>query len=442
MTLSEPTKLTTAPTIAQRQIIFDLTHLVSRLPKLTSTGIDRIDLAYAAHFTEPGGMTAGLHYGFWRPHLFSVEQARELVGLSRSLWLPEAGDAPRSTFSAVLKWLATAPHPGLQRPDLHLRWPYTSHAKRRLHQYRGRILNNTSLSVPDHAIYLNVAQHLFEHPIFFQWLKRRDDLCKVFMIHDLLPVDYPEFFFSASLSIFRRRLATAFLHADAFVVSTHAVERRLEQELCRQGSRLRPIHVQPFPSPLEAKEPAPDSAGLARGHPYFVMLATVEPRKNHLLLLHAWRDLVVHDPQAPRLVMVGARGWEYEQVADILDRSSALRGHILEIRGLSSPDLVDLLRGARALLMPSFDEGYGLPLVEALSIGTPVVASDIAVFREVTQGRATFLSPLNGEAWGQVIKRLTNDEDYGAAKRAEAKHFAPPTWTGYFSALDSFLASL
>jgi glycosyltransferase involved in cell wall biosynthesis len=442
VTISETKPFTTPQEIAQRQVIFDLTHLVSRLPELASTGIDRIDSAYAAHFAGPGGMAAGLHYGLWRPHLFSVEQAREFVALSRSLWSPEADDPLGSAFATVQNWLAAPPDPDLKRPDVHLFWPRASRAKRRLHRYRGRILNNTSLRVPDHAIYLNVAQHLFEHPIFFEWLKRRDDLRKVFMIHDLLSVDYPEFFSPANLGIFRRRLATAFLHADAFVVSTRGVKRRLEQELCRQGSRPRPIHVQPFPSPLEGKRRASDAERLHRGHPYFVMLGTVEPRKNHLLLLHAWRNLVVQDPRAPRLVLVGGRGWEYEQVADILDRSSALRNHILEIRGLPSSDLIELMRGAQALLTPSFDEGYGLPLVEALSIGTPVVASDIPVFREVTQGRATFISQLNGEAWSLAVKRLADDKDYVAAKRAEARLFEPPTWPGYFEEVTSFLASL
>ena len=261
------------------------------------------------------------------------------------------------------------------------------------------------------------------------------------MLHDLLSLDYPEYFPAANLDIFRRRLATALRHASAFVVSSQAVKRRLARELCGQGCRQRPIHVQPFPSPLEGMGPARADPSW-RGHPYFVMLATVEPRKNHLLLLHAWREPVLQDPKAPRLVMVGARGWENEQVADILDRSAALRRHILEIRDLASPDLVDLLRGARALLMPSFDEGYGLPLVEALSIGTPVVASDIPVFREVTQGRATFLSPLNGKAWGEAIRRLANDEAYAEANRAEAAKFEPPAWSCYFVALEEFLASL
>src|SRR5271166_3915688 len=426
----------------QRPIVFDVTHLVSRLPKLTSTGIDRIDLAYATHFARPGGMAAGIHYGLARPHLYSVEQAREFVALSGSLWLSDLGDALGPAFSAIPEWLAAAPDPGLQKPGRQIRQPGASRVWRRLSQVRGRILNNASLSVPRGAIYLNVAQHLFERPIFFQWLKKRKDISNVFMIHDLLSLDYPEYFSPDNLRIFRRRLATAFLHADAFLVSSHAVEQRLELELRREGSRRRPIHVQPFPSPLEGAGRDQATGILRRGHPYFVMLATVEPRKNHLLLLYLWRDLVLRDPQAPRLVMVGARGWESEQVADILDRSVALRGHILEIRGLPSPDLIDLLRGARALLMPSFDEGYGLPLVEALSTGTPVVASDIAVFHEVTQERATFLSPLNGEAWRDVIERLAGDEDCAAEKRAEAAKFEPPVWAGYFEEVDRFLAAL
>jgi glycosyltransferase involved in cell wall biosynthesis len=484
--------MTIAPASARRPIVFDITHLVSRLPELASTGIDRVDLAYAAHFAGPGGMAAGLHYGLRRPHLFSVDEARKLVRLSESVWASETGGAgshPGSAFASVMNWLATPPSPDLQKPRRPADATHASRPYRRLQRSMARVANNASLSVPDRAIYLNVAQHLFEYPLFFGWLKRRDDLCNVFMIHDLLSLDYPEFFRPANLGIFQRRLATALLHASAFVVSTHAVKQRLENEIRRQALRQRPIHVQPFPSPLEDlahtairqdrhREERSDAAiqdepscpsspgslrfarddGLAKsghapalashggevwlGHPYFVMLATIEPRKNHLLLLHVWRDLVARDPHAPRLVMVGARGWETEQVADILDRSAALCGHVLELRGLPSLDLVDLIRGARAVLMPSFDEGYGLPLVEALSLGTPVVASDIAVFHEVTQERATFLSPLNGEAWRDTIRRLTNDEDYALARRAEAGKFEAPTWASYFAGLDRFLSGL
>jgi glycosyltransferase involved in cell wall biosynthesis len=431
-------KTATAPAAPQRPIVFDVTHLISRLPTLASTGIDRIDLAYAAHFAVEGRMAAGVHYGLRRPHLLSVGQARAFVRLSQSRW----SRAYRGgSFSATMQWLESPPSAALRTQS-----PPTTAALQSIwtcwaQQWKGRLLDNRSLRVPRGALYLNVAQHMFEHPIFFRWLARRRDLCNVMMIHDLLPLDYPEFFWPANLPIFRRRLATAFRHASAFVVSTHAVKARLELELSRQGAPRRPIHVEPFPSPLEGANIERTSGSDLRGHPYFVVLGTIEPRKNHLLLLHLWRRLV-SQPGAPRLVLVGARGWESEQVADMLDRCFSIRRHVLEIAGLRSADLAELLRGARALLMPSFDEGYGLPLVEALSLGTPAIASDIAVFREVTQGCATFLSPIEGPAWEREVSRLATDQDYAVRKREEAARFRSPTWSAYFRRLDDFLRRL
>ncbi len=72
-----------------------------------------------------------------------------------------------------------------------------------------------------------------------------------------------------------------------------------------------------------------------RDVPYFVVCSTIEPRKNHLLLLHVWRELVRRDgADAPKLVIVGSRGWKFEAVAALLDRSPALRGHVVEVSGL------------------------------------------------------------------------------------------------------------
>ena len=404
-----------------------MTHLVSRLPTRASTGIDRIDLAYAAHFSGEGRMAAGVHYGLRRPHLMSLDEARAFVQLSQSRWSSEGAD---EWFSAVLRWLESPPKAALKRRAPLTKAALQSILTRRAQQWRGRLLDNRTLLVPQEALYLNVAQHVFEHPIFFHWLERRKDLCNVMMIHDLLPLDCPEYFLPVNLPIFRRRLATAFRHASAFIVSTETVKARLQLELSRQGSRSRPIHVQPFPSPLEAAAKAQEAGDEPwRGHPYFVVLGTIEPRKNHLLLLHLWRRLVAERAGAPRLVLVGARGWESEQIADMLDRCLSIKGHVLEIAGLRSADLVTLLRGARALLMPSFDEGYGLPLVEALSLGTPVIASDIAVFREVTQGCATLLSPIEGPAWEREVSLLATDPATVARKR-ERSRAVPPADVG------------
>jgi glycosyltransferase involved in cell wall biosynthesis len=313
---------------------------------------------------------------------------------------------------------------------------------RHLATLRHRVLHDSRLKIPNDAIYLNVAQHAFEHARYFRWLKRRADICCVFAIHDLLSVDYPEYFPPRNLQLFRRRLNTAFEYADAFITSTQTVRARLEKEIGRVRSRERPIHVQAFASPLEDVPIDPPDVRPPDGNPYFIMIGTIEPRKNHLLVLHIWRELVVACQNAPKLLLVGERGWENEQVMDILDRSVALRSHIVWISRATSKSLAGLLRGAHALLMPSYDEGYGLPLVEALSLGTPVIASDIPVFHEVTQGWAKFISPTDGPGWHAEILRLSHEPDYYQVRREATQQFKMPTWQGYFAGVEQFSASL
>ena len=139
-----------------------------------------------------------------------------------------------------------------------------------------------------------------------------------------------------------------------------------------------------------------------------MLCSTLEPRKNHLLILAVWRALVARlGPEAPKLLLVGTRGWHYDPIIDLVERSPALRSHVMEVSGLSTPGIKRLLDNARALLMPTFGEGYGLPVHEALAAGTPVIASDIPVFRWLTSPILTRLSPLDGEAWLETIADLS-----------------------------------
>jgi glycosyltransferase involved in cell wall biosynthesis len=262
----------------------------------------------------------------------------------------------------------------------------------------------------------------------------------VFFIHDVLPIEMPEYFREAEYERHRSRMANLARFGAGALVTTNVVREGLEAHLRTLGRTDLPICVAPIPvAPIFASASAPDPD--LQGVPYFVICSTIEPRKNHLMLLQVWRELVRRDgPGAPKLVIVGGRGWKFEAVAALLDRSPALRGHVVEVSGLTTPSLKRLLDGARGLLMPSFAEGYGLPVVEALTAGVPVIASDIAVFREICGARATLISPLDGERWLETIRAFAAKD--ARAEMGTASAAGPGSWDDYFARIDAFANAL
>ncbi|GBR54887.1 glycosyltransferase [Neokomagataea thailandica NBRC 106555] len=143
--------------------------------------------------------------------------------------------------------------------------------------------------------------------------------------------------------------------------------------------------------------------------PYFVCLGTIEGRKNHLLLLNVWRRLIeIHGAKTPRLLIIGKRGWENEQVIDMIERTPSFAGIVREYNNLPNDEVVALLKNARALLFPSFSEGFGLPLAEALALNVPVICSDIPVFQEVGKNKVTYLDPIDGLGWLDTISTYSS----------------------------------
>ena len=180
------------------------------------------------------------------------------------------------------------------------------------------------------------------------------------------------------------------------------------------------------------------------GRPYFVYVGTIEARKNHLLLLNLWRRLSRDlGERAPVLVLVGQRGWEVENVIDMLDRCPALRDTVIEHNALPDAAMVPLLRGARALLLPSFAEGFGFPVIEALQLGVPVLCSDIPALRETGGAVPEFLDPLDGPGWHRAILDYAAPESpRRAAQLARLAAWRPPRWDAYFATVDRFIADL
>ena len=143
------------------------------------------------------------------------------------------------------------------------------------------------------------------------------------------------------------------------------------------------------------------------------------------------------------LVIVGRRGWSCESVINDLDNDPQLVGKVLELSHCTDEQLATWLKHARALLFPSHVEGYGMPLVEALCAGVPVIASDLPVFREIAGNIPEYLNPLDTEAWkARIIDYSKEDSKYRLEQCQRLENYSKPTWQRHFSTVEDFIKTL
>lgn len=374
----------------------DVSRLLWRVFRGNLTGIDRVELAYAEHFLDDAfeievRLVSFDYRGGFR--LLPSAQARRLVRAVR----PALAAGRLSELRRQAMALLTAGVTGVL--------PHPSAA--------GRV-----------AIYLNVSHHPLHHGGAIARLLRRTGARFVPLVHDLIPLDWPEFSPPAEVARHRRRLDTVNTLADAVLTNSAATAAVLRP-------RLRPgLPVVAAPLGVTPVAPEPGAARIAQGRPYFLAVGTIEPRKNHLLLLHAWRRMAAaaHGP-TPLLLLVGRRGWENEQVLDVLERGPLAGREVRELGGLNDGELTGLMKGARALLMPSFVEGFGLPVAEALAQGVPVIASAIPAHREVGAGVPEFLDPGDLPAWQAMIENYAAPSSpFREAQMLRLRGWSAPRW--------------
>jgi glycosyltransferase involved in cell wall biosynthesis len=378
-------------------LLIDITRLVDRrLKERLPTGVDRVSLEYVRHFFSRS--SALVRFGgrwneFGRADSERVFEALlSAQGNFRKLILPLVAKAYLHNLIRQRQspyFLLNTGHSGVQC-------------------YQGRMLHNLA------------------RPLFF--------------LHDLIPLRYPEFCRPGEFLRHKQRM-NALLRCGRGVIANSAVTLSDFELYAREVGLPVPPTVVAGLAPATLPTPAKQSP---LEDPYFVVLGTIEPRKNHWLLLQIWRRLIERmGASAPRLVIIGQRGWECENVLDLLERCQAFRGVVLEHSTCTDGELSTYLHHARALLFPSFAEGYGMPLVEALALDVPVIASNLPAFREGAGDIPEYIDPLDGTRWEEAILEYAGKSaPRRTAQLLRMREFRVPRWSEHFAVVDRFMEQL
>lgn len=404
--------------------LIDVSRLVARsLRGRIPTGIDRVGLAYIRHFGP---------------------RARAALTLgSKALILSERHS--RDVFDGILGG----------EPERQLRRVLVAGA-----------LGSVLRPAVQQAWFLNTGHTGLHRPGYGPMLAALG-VRPVYVIHDLIPISHPQYCRAPEPLRHRARMITALRSAAALVCNSSATFDELAAFAATNNLPLPPTTTallatgtgatDTSAADRHAKDTIARAAATATAaacgittappfaQPYFVMLGTIEPRKNHLLILQVWQRLVrqLGADVAPRLVLIGQQGWECEHVLRLIERAPELRNHLTWLEGCSDAELANWLSHARALLFPSFAEGFGLPVLEALENGVPVIAADLPVYREFAGDTPEYLDPLDATGWQAAIAAYSVPGDRRRQRKVEAlAGFAGPSWAEHFARVEDLLTRI
>jgi len=252
----------------------------------------------------------------------------------------------------------------------------------------------------------------------------------VITIHDLNFLYYPQFLTAESHRYYNQQIEWAVRRADHILADSHATKSDLTSLLKVPPEKITVVHLAAGPAfrPLPEVEARRIGAQYGLEPGYVLFVGTLEPRKNLPGLLQSYHLLLNEEVTTAPLVLVGGKGWLYDEVFERVE-VLGLAGRVRFLHDVSDADLVGLYNGASVLAMPSFYEGFGLPALEAMACGTPVVVAERASLPEVVGEAGLLVNPDDPDDVAGALARVLTDEPLQARMRglglAQAARF---TW--------------
>jgi len=242
-------------------------------------------------------------------------------------------------------------------------------------------------------------------------------LPRVTTVHDIIPLLRPELT-RDNRRLFAELLAVNLRESDRVIAVSEATKKDLIEFGNINPDKVSVVYEAAANdlAPMRFEEAAPYLRSLklfntsGELQPYFLFIGNIEPKKNVRRLLEAFQQFSLRDQVGYKLVIVGSKAWGFEPVKDLLEGLIKRRKVILT--GYLSVDFLPaLLSQARAFLFPSLIEGFGLPILEAMACGCPVITSTAAAINEVCGTAGIQIDPQSVSELSQAISRLAVDDE-------------------------------
>jgi alpha-1,2-rhamnosyltransferase len=259
---------------------------------------------------------------------------------------------------------------------------------------------------------------------------KRQGMQIVAVVYDLIPLTHPQFCDAHLARVFQEWFAWLSRQADGFMCISQFVRDEARRELAQRAPGYRPwlSHFY-LGADLDrsdaADEARPQIRRMCAERPVYLMVSTIEPRKNHAYLLDAF-DLLWARGVDVSLCFIGRVGWKCERTMKRAKNHAERDRRLFLFHDADDSELEYCYRHARSLVFPSFVEGFGLPLVEAMERGLPVMASDIPVFHEICEGFAAYFDLNDPASLAKLVSDYTRSGTFPAAMPIEAWDW--PQW--------------
>lgn len=262
-------------------------------------------------------------------------------------------------------------------------------------------------------------------PNFATWCTAKSKL-SITTVHDLTYLYFPELVEAKNLAHLRRVVPRTLKRADLILTVSQAVKNEIIKEFHINPDKILalPIPVSDLFRDFNPKTTTAQLPAELQNQKYISFVGNFEPRKNLPTLIQAYLQLPKNLRQHYKLVIAGSQSWSNQQAQALIDEANQDQPTILQLSGLSDEEIANLLHRSSLHILPSLYEGFGMPIVEAMTVNTPVIASDIPVLHESSGGSAMYFNPHSASDLSQKISQVLTDASLQQHLIKQGKIFA------------------